>query len=498
MEKYAHIFDTRRLNTDLKKRSLKSGAVTLGSQALMFIIQLGSTMILARILSPDDYGINAMAMTITGFAGMFSSFGLSTATVQRPDITHEQVSTLFWINVLIGFLITLAIAAISPAAAWFYKAPELLWVMLTLSLIFTITGLGVQHHALLTRQMRFFSIVSINVISTLAGVVVAIIAGYFGFGYWALVFNLLTFVSLNTIGYWCFCKWIPGLPRRHSGVGAMIRFGSSLVVSNVVNYFPRYLDNVLIGRSHGSDALGLYSKAYQLLMMPITNFRDPLTRVAIPSLSRLQDNPEQYRDYFLKCVSLLAFISMPLVTFMFVFSDQLISLLLGSQWIGASEIFKILALAAFIQPVASTSEMVVISSGQGRLFLVLSVATAVVTCLSFVIGLPWGAKGVAMAYALANYLLFLPIFYYTFKNTAITLGHLAKAVYKPFFSSLLMGSVCVLVVPFMDDLNNLLRLPAGLFLSAAAYLVSFAVFPGGMDELRESWAYAELVFERNK
>lgn len=498
MEKYVHIFDTRRLNTDLKKRSLQSGAVTLASQALMFIIQLGSTMILARILSPQDYGINAMAMTVTGFAGMFSSFGLSTATVQRADITHEQVSTLFWINVLIGFLITLATAAISPAAAWFYKTPELLWVMLTLSAIFTITGFGVQHQALLTRQMRFFSIVSINVISMLAGVVVAIITGYHGFGYWALVFNLLTFVTLNTIGYWCLCKWIPGLPRRHSGVGAMIRFGSSLVGSNVVNYFPRHLDNVLIGRYHGSDALGLYSKAYQLLMMPITNLRNPLIRVAIPSLSRLQNNPKQYRDYFLKCVSLLAFISMPLVTFMFVFSDHLISLLLGSRWMGASEIFKVLALAAFIQPVASTSEIVLVSSGQGRLLLVLSVIAAVVTCVCFAIGLPWGAKGVAAAYALANYVLFFPTFYYTLKNTAITLGHLAGSICKPVFASLLMGGVCMGVGPFMDDLNHLLWLPAGLFLSAAAYLFFFAVFPGGMNELQEFWAYVKLILERNK
>ena len=498
MEKYDHIFDTSRLNKDLKKRSLKSGAVTMGSQAVMFIIQLGSTMILARILSPQDYGINAMAMTITGFAGMFSSFGLSTATVQRSDITHEQVSTLFWGNVLIGFLISLATAAISPAAAWFYKAPELLSVMLTLSVIFAITGMGVQHQALLIRQMRFFSIVSINVVSMLAGVVVAIIAGFAGFGYWALVFNLLTFVVLNTTGYWWLCKWIPGLPRRDTGVGRMIRFGSNLVGSNVVNYFPRHMDNVLIGRYLGSDALGLYSKAYQLLMMPITNLRNPLTRVAIPSLSRLQEDPEQYHDYFLKCVSLLAFLSMPVVAFMFVFSDQLIRLLLGPQWVGASEIFKILALAAFIQPVASTNEMVLISSGQGRLLLRLSVITAVVTCLSFAIGLPWGAKGVAAAYAMANYLLFFPIFYYSLKNTDITLVHMAESIYKPIFSSLLTGGGCVLIVPFMDDLNLLLWLPASLFFFASVYLICFALFPGGMAELRQTWTYGKLIFERNK
>jgi PST family polysaccharide transporter len=258
------------------------------------------------------------------------------------------------------------------------------------------------------------------------------------------------------------------------------------------------MDNVLIGRYLGSDALGLYSKAYQLLMMPITNLRNPLTRVAIPSLSRLQEDPEQYHDYFLKCVSLLAFLSMPVVAFMFVFSDQLIRLLLGPQWVGASEIFKILALAAFIQPVASTNEMMLISSGQGRLLLRLSVITAVVTCLSFAIGLPWGAKGVAAAYAMANYLLFFPIFYYSLKNTDITLVHMAESIYKPIFSSLLTGGGCVLIVPFMNDLNLLLWLPASLFFFASVYLICFALFPGGMAELRQTWTYGKLIFERNK
>lgn len=495
-QKYRHIFDTTHLQSDLKKRSLRSGMVTVGSQAVMFIIQLGSTMILARILSPQDYGINAMAVSITGFAGIFSSLGLSTATVQRKNINHEQVSTLFWINAAIGLLITLVVAAVSPAVAWFFKTPEMLKVMLSLSVIFIIGGLNIQHSALLTRQMRFYTLAKIRILSLTGGILVAIITGYYGFGYWALIFNTLTNVTLMTIGCWLSCNWIPGLPYRHSGVGAMIRFGSDLMGFNAINYFSRNMDNVLIGRYHGSGALGLYSKAYQLLMMPITNLRDPMTSVALPALSRLQNDPDLYKNYYLKCVSLLAFVSMPLVGFMLVYSDQLIHLLLGPQWIGASVIFKILAIAAFVQPVSGTLGMVLISTGRSRLYLKMGVFSAVVICSSFAMGLPWGGKGVAAGYAAANYLVLFPTVYYTFKGTAIRSKDFLYAVGKPLISSLIMVAGCFLLFCFSQHMNTVISLAVGGFAAILIYFSVFACLFSGLNELHDYYSYGKLIFER--
>jgi PST family polysaccharide transporter len=496
MEKYAHIFDTRRLNTDLKKRSLQSGAVTLGSQAIQFILQLGSTMILARILSPEDYGINAMAVAITGFAAIFSNLGLSTATIQRAEINHEQVSTLFWINTAIGLLITFLVAAISPVAAWFYKTPEMLWVMLSLSVIFLISGLSVQHSALLTRQMKFYSLAKIRIISLLTGILVAIFTGYQGFGYWALVFNTLTNVTVHSLCLWFACKWIPGMPSRSDGIGSMVKFGSDLVVFDVINYFSRNLDNVLIGRYYGSGVLGLYSKAYQLLMMPITNLRNPITSVALPALSRLQDDPEQYCNYYLKCVSLIAFISMPLVAFMFVFSEHLIELLLGSQWIDASEIFKILAIAAFIQPVSGTVGMVLISLGKSRIYVLIGAANALIICFGFLAGLPWGAKGIATSYAVVNYLIVLPNLFYSFKNTSIRLKEFLRVVFKPCCASLLMVGACHMLIQFLKNMDTLMILLIGFSAAFIGYLLSFIFFSRGLSVLRDYFNYGKLIINK--
>lgn len=499
MHKYKYIFDTTHLQSDLKKRSLRSGAVTLGSQGIMFVIQLASTMILARILSPADYGINAMAVAITGFANVFSNLGLSTSTVQRADINHQQVSTLFWINASIGVLLTVVIAALSPVAAWFYNTSEIQWVTLSLSIIFAISGLSVQHSALLTRQMRFYSIAKIRIISLLAGILVAIVAGFYGFGYWALVYNTLTSVMVSTLGFWIACRWVPGRPRLDVGVGAMVKFGADLVSFDVVNYFSRNLDNILIGRYLGAGALGLYSKAYQLLMMPITNLRGPITSVAMPALSRLQKEPEQYRDYYLKCVSLLAFLSMPLVVFMFVCSEQLITLLLGSQWVGASGIFKILALAAFIQPVSSTSGMVLISTGQSRLYLRVGVVSSLVTCLSFAAGLPWGATGVATGYAIANYLILFPMLTYTFKNTFVTINNFMRAIFKPLIASIVMGGcLCYYLNLLSGDISVISKVSYGFLISVLSYILTYLAMPGGYKEFREYYSYCCLLYERKQ
>ncbi|MDO3379728.1 lipopolysaccharide biosynthesis protein [Geoalkalibacter halelectricus] len=494
---YSKIFDTKHLNKDLKKRSLRSGAVTMSSQGAKFVIQIGSTMILARILTPDDYGMMAMVVAITGFAGLFINLGLSTAVVQRAEINHAQVSTLFWINAGIGVLVTLIVASISPFVAWFYKVPELSAIVLALSLNFFINGLGVQHQALLNRQMRFVAIAVIQVVAMLSGIGVAIFAAVKGFGYWSLVFNSLTASVVMVGGGWIASRWRPGLPKRDAGVGEMLRFGSDIVGFNIINYFSRNLDNVLIGRYHGSGALGFYSKAYQLLMMPITNLRDPLNKVAIPTLSRLQNEPMQYRNYYLKLLSILAFLSIPLVTFMFVCSDRIISLVLGSQWIATSNLFKILAVAGLIQTVSGTRGLVLLTSGKSRKYLYLGAAIAVVTCLAFIIGVPWGATGVASAYAISNFLVLYPSLVYSFQGTPVQVRDFFMTIYKPLAAGIGMGLVCFYLLRVLDNFSDPISLLICLVVSVATYLLAFTVISGGAKDLREFYSYGRLIFAKN-
>ncbi|MFO7732373.1 MAG: oligosaccharide flippase family protein [Candidatus Aminicenantes bacterium] len=264
---------------DLKGHSLRSGAITLTEQALGQVLHMASVMILARLLTPEDYGIVAMVTAVSGFVNLFRDLGLGSATVRNPEITRGQISSLFWINAGLGLLITFIIAALGPALAWFYKKPQLTLIAVIISLSSVLSSLGTQHLALLNRQMRFGTLAMIRLSANLTGFLAALAVALSGGGYWALVAQAVVLAFWTTAGSWIASGFRPDRPRRRTGIRPMLRFGTSVAGFEIVNYFHRHTDNILIGRFWGAVQLGLYSKAYALLFLPMTSLRLPLARV---------------------------------------------------------------------------------------------------------------------------------------------------------------------------------------------------------------------------
>jgi len=433
-----NFFDTEYLKADLKGRSVRSGAVTIAAQGVWFFLQIGSMVVLARLLTPQDFGLIAMVTAVTGFVATFKSMGLSMATVQKAEINHGQISTLFWINVVLSLGVMLVIAALAPAIAWFYGEPRLTWITLALAGAFIFGGLTIQHQALLRRNMRFGTLALIRIIGMVAGIITAIIAAFYGAGYWALVLMQLATAIAGAIAVWVVCGWRPGLPVRRSGVREMLAFGGNLTGFNVLNYFARNADNLLIGKFWGSGQLGLYSKAYSLLMFPIRQIRGPISSVAIPALSRLQDDPEQYRRYYYRAVNMIAFISMPLVAILAALSDEVIRVILGEQWLGAANIFKVLAFVALLQPSTSTTGWVFISLGQTNRMMRWALLKVPLNVVAFIIGLPWGPIGVASAYLLYCLLISIPNMLVAFRYSPIGVVAFFKAIRCPLIVSLIL------------------------------------------------------------
>jgi O-antigen/teichoic acid export membrane protein len=405
-------FQTEHLNADLKGRSVRGGAITMAAQACKFGLSLGSNIVLARMLTPADYGLIGMVTTVTGFITLFKDLGLSMATVQKDEISHEQVSNLFWVNVALAVITALIAAATAPAVAQFYHEPRLIWITLTLTIGFIISGLGVQHSALLNRQMHYGALVFNDVFSMLISTVAAIVAAMYGASYWALVILPLTSATISTAGLWLVCKWRPSLPTRKSGTRSMLAFGGNLTGFNVINYFARNLDNVLIGRFWGVQQLGLYSKAYQLLLLPLSQINDPITKVAVPTLSRLADSPERYRQVYLRILEKLALLTMPIVVFMVATSDWLVQIILGSQWNDASRLFMLLGFAGVLQPIASSTGWLFISQGRTHHMFQWGVIGSTTAVVSFFIGLPWGATGVATSYSIIWICVTMPLLFW--------------------------------------------------------------------------------------
>lgn len=478
---------------NLKERSVRSGAITLSEQLVGHGLQVISVMILARLLTPEDYGIVAMVTAITGFVSLFRELGLSSATVQSYEITRDQISSLFWINAGLGSLITLLIAASGPLMALFYRKPQLTWVAVGISFTSLFSSLGTQHAALLNRQMRFGKMAVIRVSAIFAGFVAAVVVALCGGTYWALVANSVTTSLWATGGFWIASGFRPGPPRLRTGVRRMVRFGANVAGFDIVNYFHRNMDNILIGRFWGPVQLGLYSKAYALLMLPMSNLRFPLGRVAFPVLSRLQNDPLKFRSYFLKYCSLLAFVTMPVVAVLYACSANAIRLILGPRWIGATELFSILALVSFIQPVASLRSTVLTSLGRGGRLFKWGLYNAIATVASFFCGIAWGAKGVAIAYCIATYAILHPTLVYAFRDTPVRPADFYRSLARPAFSSLVMCLLSLWAVNLLDRASDVLVLAIVLPVALMVYLAVFRVLPGGKRELLDYWDYASIL-----
>jgi PST family polysaccharide transporter len=368
--------------------------------------------LLARLISPHDFGLVAMALVATSFLQVFKDAGLSTATIQREDITNAQVSNLFWINVAAGTVAMLAMAGVAPLIAWFFKQPGLIDASLALSTSFLMEGLVVQHVAILNRQMRFKVLAAVELSCTAGGFAVGIGMALAGFGYWSLVGAALSTGAFRVASVWTLSRWRPRRPVRGSGTRKLVRFGADLTMVGLVYSLSRNCDTLLVGRYLGSDALGLYSRATVLLMRPLERAIAPIYAVIVPALSRLQNEPVRYRSAFVCVYEGLAIAAFILSALLFPLSDLLVEVILGADWRAAVPIFAALTLALIYMSLAVSTSWLCTSQGRGRDLLLIACIGAVIMITAFLAGLPFGPAGVAVAYSAANLLLTLPVTFY--------------------------------------------------------------------------------------
>ena len=392
-------FDTTEVNKDLSRRAVRGGVATVLFQGIGFSIKLISTYFLARLISPHDFGLFAMVTALTGFVTLIKDAGLSMATVQRSEVTHEQVSTLFWVNVLIGVMLTILVIVLAPGIAWFYGEPVLMQVSFAIAGTLFLGSLTIQHMALLKRQMKFSSIGIRDQGSKAIGLAVGILMAWYEAGLWALVGMTIATSIAEVVLTWSAIRWVPGPPRRGVGVRSMLAFGGCLSISSLLVYFRRNFDNVMIGFLFGPVTLGLYQKAYSLLLLPIQQANSPIGNVAVPALSRLQDDPERYRQAFRKSLTLLVAVSLPIAGFAFLQAHNIIEVVLGDEWLEAVPIFLALVPAGFASALNGVSSWVFISMGRSnRQLRAQFIATILIVC-GLLAGLNWGPIGVAWGFS---------------------------------------------------------------------------------------------------
>ena len=462
-------FSTAHLKGDLKGRSVSGGLITLTSQGAQFLLQSASTVVLARLLVPADFGLVAMVTAITGVAQGFADLGLSEATIQREQISHAQVSTLFWINVAAGLLLMMVTVALAPVLVWFYREPRLRNITILVSLTFLIGGLRVQHDALLKRQMRFLSVAIRDVTSSVLAVTAGVIMAWRGAGYWALAALPLILNSAQMALSWSMSRWIPGLPRRDADVSSLLSFGGGVAGSYLIMNLNRSTDNILVGWYWGAGPLGLYSRAYNLLMLPFRQLIFPASSVAVSAFSRTQNDGDRFARFYLQAVNLMMWISTPIFGLLFVVAEPLIVLTLGEKWREAAPVFQLLALSALGQVILESAIWSLVSRGQTNRLLKLSLLMSPILIGSYALGLPFGIKGVALSGSLV-FVASLPwLFRFTFRETNLTLRRFGAAIVWPTMAGLASVLLSELVLHLLGPLGTSAVLLAATLTFVPAY-----------------------------
>lgn len=479
-------FRTDHLMDTIGGRTARGGVVTMASHGLKFAVSIVATAILARLLSPRDYGLIGMVAVATNFIVMFKDLGLSLATVQKAEISSQQISTLFWVNLTLSAITMLVMVLLAPALSWFYGDSRLTMIAIISATGFLIGGLTVQHEALLKRQMRFMALSAVALVAMIVGYLVGIVFAWYGFGYWSLVFSQLALLATDAILVWTICGWRPGLPRRDTGVRAMIGFGGNITAYGTVNYFSKNADNLLIGKFFGPQQLGLYNKAAQLVGLPTDQVHEPVMAVTVPALSRLADSPERYRKAYLRIMEKVLMLVMPAVALLIVSSDWLVSIVLGSQWKDAAPILVFMSIAGLFQPVINTAGSVLVTQGRGRDLFYWSLISAPLSIISILAGLPWGATGVAASYSLTRVFLTNPLMYWFVGRSGPVRTMDFYRLLAPFTLASVVGILaCLVFRHFFKEGNPVVGVAACCGLIAAANLTVLSLTPSGRAALRD-------------
>jgi PST family polysaccharide transporter len=460
------------LPPDVTARSFSRAiAWAAGSQFSQQLIQLPVTIVLSRLLLPRDFGLMAMVLVISQFLVVFVDAGLGAALVHIKVLEQRHISSAFWLNLAGGTFVTIVIAAAAPGVAWLYGEPRLTWLVVVVSVNFVVSSVSIVPIALLQRQMDLRRIAKIQNLAAVAGGAAGIAAAISGAGVWSLVVDVLTTSSAQSM------LAMPG-SNLHIRYGVdrlasreLWRFGGGQLGFQLVNYWSRNADNLLIGEFVGPRGLGLYDRAYQLMLLPLTQAGFVVSYVLYPALARIQHDHARLKRAYVRTVGVTALVTFPVATGLFVVAPDLVTVLFGPHWYGVAKILRILCLAGLLQSIGTTTGVIYQTQGRTDWLFRWGLVSAVSIVGAFVIGTHWGVDGVAIAYSA----LALPLAYFNFAIPGRLIGlsfhEILRVTWAPLLCAGLMGLAMWLIGQGLDQsVPVAARLVIDVGLGAAIYL----------------------------
>lgn len=414
----------------LRRAAVRSAGATVSAAGLSFAVQLGAMVVLARLLTPADFGLVAMVTTFSLLLESFGMAGFTEVMLQREGVTDGLASNLFWINVAVVIALAAGLAGAGTLLARFYHDALVRGTAEGMAGVVVINGIAVMPLALLQRGMRFGTVSKINVAARVVQATAAIALALAGWGFWALVAGYYAHRVTRAAGAFGTCRWVPKLPGRAAGTRQSLAFGLRIYGRYVMGYAANNTDNLLVGWRFNAAALGFYKKAFDIFVLPANQLTAPVWSVVITTLSRVRQDMGQYRRYLLGAIGVVAFAGMGIGGDFTLVGRDLVRFLLGSQWGEAGRIFQLFGPGIGVMLLYAATGWIHVSIGRPERWLRWGLVELALTTGLFVAALPLGPRGVAGAWTVAYCILVIPGFWYAGKPIGLRAGTVAGVVWR--------------------------------------------------------------------
>lgn len=437
------------------------------SQLVRILAQVVTIFYLTRIISPNEYGLLAMTAIVMNLATIFSDMGTASAIIQRQNITLSFYHLVYKINIFIGFIVLGAVVLISPLVVGYFERFELYNLLFMLSIIFPITALGIVHRAKLEKEQNFKKLAKIEVFSSMVGLIVAIIMANLEFGVYSIVAQMVVVALLISI----FCRISSGMklsffqPYERDDLKHIYHFSGNLLGFNLINYFSRNLDVILIGKYFSSVVLGAYSIAYRIMLFPVQSMTFVVSRALLPHISHDLSNAEKIRDNYFNCILIISMLTAPLMLGISALSNDFVSIFFKEAWNDMAVILCWLAPSAIIQAILSTTGAIFTAYQRTNWLFGLGCVGALLYSFSFIIGVQYDIEFFVKMYLFANILNFFPVMYLVGKILNFSLKDVFLVIYKTLIPALFMFLILHIVNLYLEKItfiNFLIKFIIGL------------------------------------
>lgn len=455
-----------------------------GSKVMAQLLQFLGIIVTARLLTPEDYGKAAIVIPLTAFAGIFSSLGLGSAVIHARRVTESLLSTAFWLNAVTGLLLTGLFAALATPFAQLFRDPELVPLLLIASLNFTLS-LDTVHLSLLERTLRFKQLALLETIGTVVSIGTIVVAALLGAGAYSIILGPLAYTVARTVLTWSVVRWVPRARPDRERLRELWSFTRGITGFNLLVFWSRNADNLLLARFVSQVELGNYSRAYNVMKLPVSQMQVVMGRVLFPALTRLRDDRPRLGRAWLRALSLAGMVIAPLTLGMAVAAPAMVEVLFGPRWLGMVVVLQILAVSALPQTLTTTVGAVMRATGATDALFRLGVATAVSSLVAMLVGLPWGSVGVATALAVKAYLEVPYFFRPCLRQTGLSWRQVVRALRGVWGACVALAAVGLALRYGMDDAPAWQVLLAQVAGCALAYVGALALLDRA--GLRELW-----------